>query len=226
MKNLFYKPIKETGKNHEILFWGCLHWHHNPAWENPIWARRGFTSVEQHDAEIIRNWNNKANSETVGFLLGDNLFGKNGHEEFPRLLNQLAFKRLYIMSGNHHAGWKHLFDSCEENVYTTQNGSTVIFIPNYVEAYINGQAVVMCHYPVLSWNGAGHGAWMLFSHVHGSLQNSELGRLYLEKGGFVKEVSVEVCPSPMTYGEISAEMRNKPKFETDHHDENASTPFS
>jgi hypothetical protein len=84
----------------------------------------------------------------------------------------------------------------------------------------------MCHYPILSWNGAGKGSWMLFSHVHGSLGNSELGRIYLDKGGYNLEVSVESIRYPLTYGEIFNIMKNKSKFKTDHHDENASTPFS
>jgi hypothetical protein len=67
---------------------------------------------------------------------------------------------------------------------------------------------------------------MLFSHVHGSLGNSELGRMYLKDGGYNLEVSVEMNKYPLTYGEIFNIMKSKAKFKTDHHDENGSTPFS
>lgn len=228
MKSLFYKPIRWEAKNDQILFWGCLHWHHNPSWDIPIWKRRGFNSVQEHDEAIVKNWNSKATDKTTGFLLGDTMFGMGGSKEFMSLMRQLKFQRLFVMSGNHHAGFKQAFDEINDNtLYVDGNYSKeVIFVPNYLEAFINGQPIVMCHYPVLSWNGAGKGSWMLFSHVHGSLGNSELGRMYLNSGGYNLEVSVEATKFPLTYGEISTIMRNKSKFKTDHHDENASTPFS
>ena len=236
MKSLFYSPVRQEAKNHEILFWGCLHWHHNPKWDIPIWKRRGFESVQEHDEALVLNWNSKASDKTIGFLLGDTMFGYGGKDEFVKLMRRLKFRRLFVMSGNHNAGWKQTFEEVQDNTFyiggkiarETQGLplKEVIFVPNYLEAYINGQPIVMCHYPVLSWNGAGKGSWMLFSHVHGSLVNSELGRMYLKDGGYNLEVSVEATKFPLTYGEIAAIMRSKPKFKTDHHDENASTPFS
>jgi calcineurin-like phosphoesterase family protein len=228
MKDLFYKPIRWEAKNDQILFWGCLHWHHNPSWDIPIWKRRGFDSVQEHDDAIVKNWNSKATDKTIGFLLGDTMFGMGGSKEFKNLMRQLKFSRLFIMAGNHHAGFKQAFDEIDSNtLYVDGNSSKeIIFVPNYLESYINGQPIVMCHYPILSWNGAGKGSWMLFSHVHGSLGNSELGRTYLKDGGYNLEVSVEMNKYPLTYGEIFNIMKNKSKFKTDHHDENASTPFS
>lgn len=228
MRDLFYKNIRQEAKNDQILFWGCLHWHHNPSWDIPIWKRRGFESVQEHDEAIVKNWNSKATDKTIGFLLGDIMFGMGGSKEFMSLMRQLKFHRLFVMSGNHHAGFKQVFDEIDSNtLYVDGNYSKeVIFVPNYLEAYINGQPIVMCHYPVLSWNGAGKGSWMLFSHVHGSLGNSELGRMYLNNGGYNLEVSVEATKFPLTYGEIGAIMKTKSKFKTDHHDETASTPFS
>jgi calcineurin-like phosphoesterase family protein len=228
MKGLFYLPVRVNAKNHEILFWGCLHWHHDPKWDNPIWKRRGFESVQEHDEAIVNNWNSKATNRTTGFLLGDNVFGYGGEVEFKKLMSRLNFRRLFIMSGNHQAGWKQVFESLKDNTYYVDGSYSkeVFFVPNYLEAYVNGQPIVCCHYPVLSWNGAGKGSWMLFSHVHGSLSNSELGRMYLDKGGCNLEVSVEATKHPLTYGEIRDIMKNKSKFNTDHHKENVSTPFS
>ena len=225
MKSFFYKPVVETAKNHQILFWGCLHYRHNPKWENPIWKIRGFDSSEQHDLAIVQNWNNKANNETIGFLLGDVVFGRNATNDLLFLAENLQYSKIYIMPGNHQAGWKQLFESVEQNVYKASHGGELIFVPNYLEAYVNGQPIVMSHYPILSWNGQGKGSWMLFSHVHGSLSRSEVGHLYLLKG-YNREVSVEKAPSPLSYGEIHAEMRQKKWFSPDHHDSKGDTPFS
>lgn len=225
MKSFFYRPIVETAKNHQILFWGCLHYRHNPKWENPIWKIRGFDSSEQHDLAIVQNWNNKATNETIGFLLGDVVFGRNATNDLMFLAENLQYSKIYIMPGNHQAGWKQLFESVEQNVYKASHGGELIFVPNYLEAYVNGQPIVMSHYPILSWNGQGKGSWMLFSHVHGSLSRSEVGHLYILKG-YNREVSVEKAPSPLSYGEIHAEMRQKKWFSPDHHDSKGDTPFS
>ena len=57
VKGLFYQPVKVDAKNHQILFWGCLHYGHDPKWDIPIWKRRGFNSSAEHDEAIINNWN-------------------------------------------------------------------------------------------------------------------------------------------------------------------------
>lgn len=219
MRNLFYKPIKVDAKNHEILFWGCMHYGHDPQWDVPIWKRRGFSSSSEHDEALINNWNSKATDKTIGFLLGDIMFGYGGEQKFKSLLSRLNFSQLFLMSGNHTAGWSQTFKEIDSNTLYIDNNHNkeAIFVPNYLEAIVNGQAIVMCHYPILSWNGAGKGSWMLFSHVHGSLINSELGRLYISKGGKALEVSVEASISPFTYGEIASIMRGKDDFKTDHH---------
>jgi calcineurin-like phosphoesterase family protein len=227
MKDLFYQPVKVEAKNHEVLFWGCLHYGHNPKWDVPIWKRRGFNSSEEHDEAIIRSWNSKATDKTVGFLLGDVMFGYGGEEKFKKLMSRLHFRRVFVMSGNHQSGWKQAFESVNDNtLYVDGNYSKeVIFVPNYLEAMVNGQAIVCCHYPILSWNGAGKNSIMLFSHVHGSLVNSELGRMYLEKGGKNLEVSVEASVYPFTFGEIMSLVKNKNEFKTDHHTAETQNPF-
>jgi calcineurin-like phosphoesterase family protein len=226
MKGLFYQPVRVEAKNHEILFWGCLHYRHNPKWDLPIWKRRGYESSAEHDEGIVRNWNSKATEKTVGFLLGDIMFGYGGEEEFVKLMNRLNFRRVFIMSGNHQSGWKQTFESVKDNVlYLDNHRKEIIFVPNYLEAYVNGQAFVCSHYPLLSWNGASKNSIMLFSHVHGSLSNSELGRMYLEKGGRVLEVSVEASPYPLTYGEVINLVKNKSEFKTDHHTSETKNPF-
>lgn len=230
MKDLFYKPIKVNSKDENILFWGCLHHGHNPEkWDVPLWKRRGFDSVEEHDYIEIKNWNSRANQETIGFLLGDTVFGKGAAERLEILFNRLVFKDLYVMPGNHFSGWKQHFENCEYNtrLFGDEDGyphKKVIFIPNYLEAFINGQAVVMSHYPILSFNGQGGGAWMLHAHTHGSLQNSEIGKLYY-KNTKALEVSVEVNPFPLSFKEIRKELQNKEVKSPDHHGKETQNPF-
>jgi len=217
MKDIFYKPVKVSSTDHDVLFWGCMHYGHDPKWDVPIWKTRGYDSSIEHDEGLIQNWNSKANSKTTGFLLGDTLFGYMGDERMLKLFNRLSFKELYILPGNHHAGYKQLIDTLPpDNVLVINSEKKVHFVPNYLEVVVNGQAIVCSHFPILSWNAQAKGAYHLFAHVHGNLGRSELGRLYLSTG-LNHEVSVEVNPFPLTFGEIRAIMRAKKQTVPDHH---------
>ena len=224
MKGLFYQPVRVEAKNHQILFWGCLHYGHDPKWDVPIWRRRGFNSSEEHDEGIIRNWNSRATDKTIGFLLGDIMFGYGGEEKFNKLMSSLNFSRVFVMSGNHVAGWHQAFQSVDSNtLYVDGNYSKeVIFVPNYLEAMVNGQAIVASHYPLASWNGQGKGSFMLHSHCHSSLYNTKLGDiLYKAK---IMDVGVENCPYPISFGEIKSKFNND-TVSFDHHTSNISNPF-
>lgn len=225
IKNLLYRPLNIRAKDHQVLFWGCPHFHHDPTWKLPIWAIRGAASAREAVEMLTYRWSLKASHETIGFLLGDTIFGYDAEERLKHILNQMLFSKLYLMPGNHTAGWKQLFEQSDNGIYTADHGGEVIFVPNYLEAKVNGQPIAMCHYPILSWNGQAKGSWMLFSHVHGKLNMSQLGRDYLAKG-FNREVSVEACPHPVTFGEMRAFMQARERFVPDGHESNVNTPFS
>jgi len=224
MKDLFYKPLKINAREDDILFWGCIHMHHNPIhWEIPLWRQRGFESVEEHDWTLIENWNSRANKNTIGFLLGDTMFGKGGSEKFKKLLNSLTFNTLYICGGNHTAGFSSLLNEIDGNIYIFSK-KTVVFCPNYFEAFINGKSVCLGHYPVLSFNGQSRGSYMLFAHVHNNLSKSEIGRLYLEKARCF-EVSVDANKFPVTFKEIKNKLDNKNIISFDGHTSDTQNPF-
>jgi len=222
MKHLFYQPLKIDAKDPDVLFWGCLHYGHDPKWEVPIWATRGYASSAEHDQGIVQRWNEKATDRTVAFLLGDSVFGYGGEEKLRHLFATLRFKTAYVLAGNHHAGWKQVFESCEGNTLDLGDGKSVVFVPNYLETYVNGQPIVLSHYPLASWNGQGKGAWMVHSHCHGSLYNSDLGKLlYRAK---IIDVGVERCPAPLSFGELR-HFFSKESVSFDHHNPTTQTPF-
>jgi calcineurin-like phosphoesterase family protein len=234
VKDYFYKQLKVKHDPEDILAWGCMHYDHScDGWikkgKKALWQLRGFNTLEDHNRALIDNWNAKANEFTIGFLLGDVMFGVGGKEKFCEFLVQLNFDTLYVMSGNHAAGWKQAFEFVEGNELTFANADggskKVIFVPNYLEAFVNGQPIVFSHYPILSWNGQGKGSWMLFSHVHGSLEKTEIGRLYT--GGEFKcyETSVEKNEYPINFAELKVEMAKRNSKTPDHHDKETQNAF-
>lgn len=224
MKTLFYKPIKLTVEDSNVSFWSDTHFGHRcESWENPLWKIRGFETLQQHDAGLIQRWNEVSTINTTFFHLGDFIFGFDTIERFKTILNQLNFKTLYIMPGNHCSGWKQNFDVLSGNILHLQDEKKVVFVPNYLEAIINNQPIVMSHYPLASHNGQAKGSWMLHGHCHSNLYKSEIGPiLYKAK---IIDVGVENCPIPQTFGNLKSYFLNRKNLTFDHHDMSTQNPF-
>ena len=223
MKDYFYKAIKENEKENNVLFWGCVHLDHlSEHWTIPIWKHRGYNSLEEYNLGLVNNWNSKANHNTVGFLLGDSIFGHNAEEKFIKFLKDISFKKLYVMPGNHQGGYKQIFESIEGNTYYPEEDKEVIFVPNYLEAIIGGQEIVMSHYPLASWNRQSKGSFMIHSHCHANLYKSEVGKiLYKAK---IIDVGVENCPHPISLAEVKKKFRDMENVSFDHHTKDTLMP--
>ena len=64
-----------------------------------IWKARGFNSVEEHDTQILKNWNNTVTYEDTVYVLGDLCMGGN-EKEWNRIYENLNGKIIFIV-GNH-----------------------------------------------------------------------------------------------------------------------------
>lgn len=199
------------------LFWGCLHLDHAcESWDTPLWKQRGFSSVQDHNESLISAWNKKADQNTVGFLLGDTMFGLGGPEKFLKFIRRLNGSEFFIMKGNHRAGFP------DVNVDSV-SGKKINPICDYYEAKAGKKFLVLCHYPILSWNKQAHGSYMLYSHVHGNLSKSELGKSYENSGLRCLEVSVEGSiktfgsAQPFSFEEIDGILSKRGIKTLDHH---------
>lgn len=230
MKSLFYQPLRVDAKDHEILFWSDTHFGHRcESWENPLWKQRGFSSISDHDEQLAWRWNQSATNKTIFFHLGDFLFGHNGEQRLLDYFAKLNFHTLYLLPGNHTAGWKQVFESLppDENVLRLGDDKQVVFCPNYLEAYINGQAFVLSHFPILSFNGqASKGKTIhLYGHVHGSLNRADhpIGEIYSHAR--VQDVGVEECLWPTSYATIRETFREWVPTSFSHHNSETKNPL-
>ena len=71
----------------------------------------------------------------------------------------------------------------------------------------NGQPIVICHYPLASFNGQARGSWMLHGHCHGNLYKSEIGQpLYKTR---TLDVGVEKAPFPLSLTDLKGILGTK-----------------
>ena len=72
------------------------------------------------------------------------------------------------------------------------------------------QRIVLCHFPMLTWNRAHYGAWHLHGHCHGSLDGKFDGKRL--------DVGVDCHDfAPISYPEVKALMAKKDFVVVDHH---------
>lgn len=137
-----------------------LHFFHGEM--NAKMDRRGFESVEEMNEYMIRKWNGKVrkNDEVVvlGDLSGGTVAQTNG------ILRRLQGK-LYLITGNH--DW--LIKKSGMDIHR------FVWIKPYDEMSDNKRKVILCHYPMICYNGQyrldGEGnpkTYMLYGHVHDS----------------------------------------------------------
>ncbi len=127
---------------------------------------RPFADVEEMNKSLIENWNHYVDDEDVVFYLGDLSFDKNG-KQTQEIVNQLKGKIHYIL-GNHDK---------EKDIRKLNRFET---ISDYINLSVldsdnprKWQEIMMMHYPILSWDKAHHGSWMIHGHCHQSISDTE-----------------------------------------------------
>lgn len=121
---------------------------------------RGFADVEEMNEYMIRKWNGKVRKKDEVVIIGDLSFGT--AEQTNELLKRLQGK-LYLITGNHdHFVSRRKFES-----------NRFIWIKPYEELSDNNRKVVLCHYPIMCYNGQYRLnkdgvpiTYMLYGHVH------------------------------------------------------------
>ncbi len=235
-----FNKLKFKNNPSNIFFISDLHYNHDPQWDVPLWKKRGFDSLSAHNEGLVRVWNEKCNSDSIVFNLGDVTFSDPEGKQFMELCRRLNFKEMYVLIGNHTSGHRKIYF---ETLRTFLDGSlgcnggnepqfeiyplkleiwenkNVIFLPEYVEVVVDDKPMVLCHYPLDSWNHMSHNSWMIHGHEHGSELRSKPFTL---GAGKILDVGVENLldlreGAPINYGELKKIMDKKQYVKVGHH---------
>jgi calcineurin-like phosphoesterase family protein len=129
---------------------------------------------------LIENWNKKVRPSDEVYHLGDFAFCKYGEDPLP-IFKQLN-GRITLLRGNH-------------DKWTNED------LPFYREIKYFNQKIILCHYPILEWNGKQRGSWHLFGHIH----NTE----FQHPAKMCKNVGVDNNDfTPVSFEEIKEEFNN------------------
>jgi calcineurin-like phosphoesterase family protein len=215
VKDIFYKPVKIQDKEDNIFFWSDMHLGQEcKSWVEPLYVKRGFSSIDEHDSALMKRWNEKISHQGIVFNLGDMLFGYDGERRLKNYFEILNFRKMYLLFGNHTAGMKQIFEQIDANEYVVNSEKSVVFCPSYLEAVVNGTYCVLSHYAIASFNQQGKGAFMIHGHSHGNLHGTAMGDVLYKAR--VVDVGVEKFPYPPSFNEIKKLFREDP-VSFDHH---------
>lgn len=114
-------------------------------------CNRPFSNVEEMNEILIERFNSRVKAGDLVYDLGDVSFKKSPEIYLSRLNGSIT-----RIKGNHDEN-KHLPDilSYKPSGMKDNDG--------------NQLRIVLCHYPMRSWNSSYHGSWHLFGHEHGNM---------------------------------------------------------
>ena len=116
-------------------------------------CNRPYSSVDEMNTILKQNWNSRIKPEDHVYILGDICMNEQGFIDHMNDLN--GFK--HIVRGNHDP--KNIQNKKMKNTHFTELIHTVR----------DGDAkIVLCHFPIMEWNGYYNGVYHFYGHLHGS----------------------------------------------------------
>lgn len=124
-----------------------------------VMNHRPFETVEEMNETIIKNWNETVKDDDHVYILGDVFYRFDGNME--KVLKELKGQK-HLIIGNHDG-------RLLKNKKALQLFESVDYYKEINET-LNGQPtqVIMCHYPIVKWNGFFRSSIHLYGHIHNS----------------------------------------------------------
>lgn len=136
----------------DVFFTSDTHFNHASIIK---YCGRPYGSVEEMDESLIANWNSVVPKDGIVFHLGDFAFcGASGW--YSKYISRLNGRKVIIF-GNHD---KHNRLNAERPIRGVDGIYDMLVIN------VDGQEIIMCHYPFLTWYNIERGCWDLYGHFH------------------------------------------------------------
>lgn len=135
-----------------------LHFGHE---DRIIWDERSFKNADEMFEVMRERWNAKVRDDDDVYIVGDfTYYGEESDENIIRYASSLNGRK-HLIYGNHDVRirssekLRSLFDEC---VYE-----------KYIES--DGKMFFLYHYPLVEWYRRPKGCYLIYGHIHGSLDD-------------------------------------------------------
>jgi calcineurin-like phosphoesterase family protein len=116
-------------------------------------CNRPFSAVEEMDEHLISSWNSVVNPNDTVYILGDLIFRNKTPTE--KYLSRLKGQK-HLILGNHDRQW----------VKEADLGKYFKSVDKLDQITDRNQRIIVCHYPLMSWDQMGRGSYMVHGHIH------------------------------------------------------------
>lgn len=182
-----------------VFFTADLHLGHS----NIIrYCDRPFKDIDEMNEYIIESWNSVVRESSSVYLLGDVAMRNN--DRLGDLLDALH-GQITLIKGNHDDG---VINKHKRRFNAMKRMHEIRVVDP--DAYQGRRKIILCHYPMITWNGSHHGTWHLHGHCHGTLPD--------DPHAFRLDVGVD-CHDfmPVSYERVKELMSMKSFKPVDHH---------
>jgi calcineurin-like phosphoesterase family protein len=155
------------------FFVSDVHFNHAAIME---FDHRPFATVEEMNAALIKNWNERVSEKDTVYILGD-LMWTIDREESLRILRSIN-GHLILIRGNHDGRWLH-GDDVRARFERIEYGLDIRVRDRKDER----RFLSLSHYPMHFYNHAHRDGLMFYGHVHASPEYDEVRRIAIELNG-------------------------------------------
>ena len=207
----------------KVYFISDPHFNHNPKWNVPLWKNRGFNSAIEMTDGIIDSINATVDTNDILWMLGDFCLNTN-ESQFEELLSRINCQNIYSLFGNHNSQVERVYKNAVKE-YADKLGiqetieiypikyRNLTFYGNYQEITVDGQYMVLCHYPLYVFNYMKDGSIHLTGHSHGNCPLSQPPNTTSK----VLDVGWDLFKKPLSFSEVMDIMKTKNTLKVDHH---------
>lgn len=184
----------------QIFFTSDLHLGHARVIEL---GGRPYQTAEEMDEDLVARWNLRIRPGDTAFILGDVSF--RSAAETAALLRQMNGSKV-LVPGNHDSK---LLKSKEFLTCFTHVKNLLEIKVQDPDAHNGRQRIVLLHFAMRVWHQNHRGAWHLYGHSHGNLEDD---------WGKSMDVGTDTHNFfPYSYAEIKERMAQKSILAVDHH---------
>ena len=138
---------------------------------------RPYKDLEEMTLSIIMNWNSTVDPKDEVYMLGDVAYRYKGNLRL--LLDSLNGKK-HLLIGNHDSGW----------MKKPTNLRAFRSIDKMSKIQDEGRSVVLCHYPLMAFDGSTRGGYHVFGHIHNNTNEPLYNAINSMKNAFNAGVDV------------------------------------
>lgn len=189
-----------------IYFCSDLHAYHvnlcrgTSKWSNKEENCRNFNTIEEMNEAIVKSINSVVKADDTLYHLGDWSLG--GWENIWNFRKQIVCEHIMQVNGNHDEAISKdkffpflekqgniIYEISDKTKYRSlgmlKNKSDVTARDMFTKVYSNrlrivieGQEIILDHFPLEEWENMGTGTWHLYGHSHHNLDNTETSTKY------------------------------------------------